>query len=263
MKLHTISLIGRRESNEDVVVIRNSKDKKEIVVCIFDGHGGKFVSDYLGQNLLRSLSNIHTIDGIQRAICNLQKQMVYKHPKETKDCGSTVLVCRLFIPSRTLQVIHLGDTRAVLRDIKHVRPLTVDHKPETPNEKLRIASTGENVEWDHEDEVYRVNGYSVSRAMGDADAPGISQLCDVAMYKWTSGTRYLILACDGLWDVLTSEQACQFVDKQYENMSKSDEGKKLVHVETSKNKANIAHALAQHALKEGSMDNISIVIIFF
>ena len=58
--------------------------------------------------------------------------------------------------------------------------------------------------------------------------------------------KFIILACDGLWDVLSNKKAISFVLKL------------LPHV----NKLNIAKLLAEYAIKIGSMDNVTIIILF-
>ncbi|GFO27791.1 protein phosphatase 1e, partial [Plakobranchus ocellatus] len=55
---------------------------------------------------------------------------------------------------------------------------------------------------------WRVNGnIAVARAIGDAaHKPFISSDADVTSLRMTGEEEYLVLACDGLWDVLNPSQ---------------------------------------------------------
>jgi protein phosphatase PTC1 len=58
--------------------------------------------------------------------------------------------------------------------------------------------------------------------------------------------RYLILACDGLWDVCTHEEAAALVHKHFEAGKTSEE---------------VATALVRHALDEKTDDNVTVVVV--
>lgn len=255
MKIHTISLKGLRDSNEDALVVKQSKRDGEVIMALFDGHGGHFVSDYLSRHLVRDLTHCHRQEQITDVFTRTQRRMVANHYAETQDCGSTALVCRFRPSKRMLQTIHLGDSRAVLREQDSITVLTEDHKPESYEERMRLASEGQSVVWDREDRVYRVNGYSVSRAFGDASVPGISQQCELSNRKVSKKARYIIVACDGLWDVMTAESACNYVD-EWAKKNVPEEN------QASQNRSNIAYLLAKKALELGSTDNVSIILTF-
>lgn len=260
MEFHCISLKGERESNEDVVVVRKKKGGDEYMAAIFDGHGGGFASEYMGQHLLSALGKMgRTNDsGIAETVRGLHDNMAKQHPERVAECGSTVLVCRIQPEQRYIQAINLGDSRAVLREgDKTVIELTKDHKPNSKEERSRIKESGHQVKWDKEDRVYRVSGYSVSRAVGDTDGGGLGRDCDVTHITYSNEAKYLILACDGVWDVMTSKQACTFLDKT--KLTKA--GRQLV--KASNETKNLAYRLAKEALARGSTDNISVLVILF
>ena len=60
----------------------------------------------------------------------------------------------------------------------------------------------------------------------------------------------MILACDGLWDVLSNQEVVNFI-LEYKNK-----------IDPMKDKINIAEKLAQFAIDSGSSDNITIIINF-
>lgn len=255
MRIHSISLKGDRERNEDVVVVHVNKSSKEILAGVFDGHGGSFVSSYLGNSLAKAFGNKHSDHEMKKTVLRVHRKLFSEFSDETKECGSTLLVCRLNPSTKLIQITHLGDTRAVVDTASSgAVQLTKDHKPETPEERLRITKKGERVEWDKEDQVFRVNGYSVSRSVGDWDAPGISQEAVVQNIKWTKNLKALIMGCDGLWDVMTPQQACESVARHRNTSSDTNS------VCTSRTASNVAYQLALEAYNKGSSDNISVIV---
>jgi serine/threonine protein phosphatase PrpC len=63
----------------------------------------------------------------------------------------------------------------------------------------------------------------------------------------------MILACDGLWDVLDNQEAVNYVITQCYDLEMNRINKKI----------NIARMLAELALQKGSSDNITVIVIFF
>ena len=109
---------------------------------------------------------------------------------------------------RTVVSANVGDSRAVLSNQGQAVELTRDHKPNDAIEKKRILAMGEIIEWDPYCNVHRVQNLSLSRAIGDKFAkPVISSEVDISMYplKESGSDDFVILASDGLWDVMTSE----------------------------------------------------------
>lgn len=92
--------------------------------------------------------------------------------------------------------------------------LSSDHKPMNPSEKMRIESAGGTVS--NANGVPRVNGnLNLSRAIGDlkykdnADLPPEAQIItaqpDVRVFELSAADDFFLLACDGIWDVLSNE----------------------------------------------------------
>lgn len=67
-------------------------------------------------------------------------------------------------------------------------------------------------------------------------------------FDFTDETAFIILACDGLWDKMSNEEACEFVRKKLEGGA---------------NLKSTAEALCQEAYTKGSQDNISAIIVGF
>lgn len=129
--------------------------------------------------------------------------------------GSTGVVV-LLTPSHII-CANTGDSRAVLRRDGLALPLSFDHKPSELPEKLRVSSNGGFVRG------RRVNGdLAVSRAFGDfgyksdGDVPRSKQKVivspDIMVYpRSPDGDEFIILACDGIWDVASNKQCADFV----------------------------------------------------
>lgn len=77
------------------------------------------------------------------------------------------------------------------------------------------------------------------------------------MTKRTNKDEFLIIASDGLWDVISSEVACQVVRKCF-----NGQVRRVYHGVGNQNRASEAAAvLAEIAFSKGSRDNTSIIVV--
>lgn len=246
MKWVSCSLQGRRESNEDYHVVPTRKQYKGGVwpLAVFDGHGGAGVSKYLRKTLVPALLQDenkcfqarYLKAGFRKVAAKLKRQ----HPKIATDMGSTAAVV---LVRKDGQVVccNVGDSRAVLCRGGLALPLSADHKPNAPDEKARIEKAGGKIKKDGPD--YRIEGLAVSRSFGDLDtAPYVTPEPDVRKIKLTREDSMLIVACDGLWDVLSNQAAVDLV--------------------RSGTRRSAAERLAKHAYQQGSTDNITVVVAY-
>ena len=122
-------------------------------------------------------------------------------------CTSVVAL----VANNTIYCGNAGDSRCILYKGDKVIPLSVDHKPSLKSESDRIAAAGGTIENG------RVNGnLNLTRTIGDlvykqqTNLPQkdqiISAFPDVMEVPLDGTEKMLILACDGIWDVLTNEQ---------------------------------------------------------
>lgn len=146
-----------------------------------------------------------------------------------------------------------GDSSAMLcmRD-GTVTMLTEPHKPDRPDERQRIEGVGGHVMAFFG--VWRVAGVlAVSRAIGDRPLkPSVSAEPDIRHIKLDSSVDFILLACDGLWDVMDASSAAAFVRECRSAFDGTD----------VRGPGGIAGVLAKRALSLGSLDNITIIIIF-
>tara|TARA_B110000908_G_scaffold122496_1_gene143667 strand:+ start:1431 stop:2231 length:801 start_codon:yes stop_codon:yes gene_type:complete len=263
--LYSHSLKGRRDQNEDQHFMYNNingastKNAKVCYLSVYDGHGGKLVSNYLKKNLpkffiSKNLEKIYndrnkSIRYFKKVFNLVESNLEKEHPKAVFYCGSTS--CNAIIFNQKNQkigmwVINVGDSRAILCDKNGMsKSLSEDHKPNSVKEKKRITSLGGKIRYDGCD--WRVKDLSVSRAFGDKESkPFISHLPDVSKFTLNSHDKFVILACDGLWDVLSNQHVCNFV----------------LNLRKKGFKGNYAKQLAEYGYNQGSYDNISVVIYF-
>ena len=117
-----------------------------------------------------------------------------------------------------------GDSRAVLGRANGVaHPLSEDHKPSQERERRRIEAAGGYI-----NQVGRVNGnLNLTRSLGDLkykQVPGVArpdQIItgepDITVTELKDDDEFLIVACDGVWDCLTSQGSVDFVRERLQN----------------------------------------------
>lgn len=207
--------------------------------AVFDGHAGRRISAHCKENLLESIlqsedfqlnattSNGQTNDYIDRVKAGIRDGFL-KLDEEMKkipevesgaDKSGSTAVCAIISPTHIF-IANCGDSRAVLSRAGKAHFATLDHKPNNSEEKERIQAAGGSVM------IHRVNGsLAVSRALGDYEyKQGIGlgpceQLVSpepevTAQERDHDNDEFLVLACDGVWDVFTSEDLCDFVRHQ-------------------------------------------------
>ena len=276
MWYHTDTLQGHRPYNEDrthiVCNINNEcKNYKEInYYGLFDGHGGDHVSKYLKQYLgsyfisefvnydLKKNSNINKY--ITKVYDTIQNKLVH-YELPSRNTGSTALVSLIYKNNNKpyLKVINLGDCRIIGCASGCTRnniamPLSKDHKPKSFEEYNRIIKLNGKIEQEKGDEP-RVKGMAVSRSFGDLDAtPEVTHKPDIYDYNLLD-YKFIVMGCDGLYDVLSNQDIVDFVLNQIEPNNYKDNY-------TTRSKNNIATKLINFAFKSGSQDNITAIIIF-
>ena len=274
MITHTISLLGLRDSNEDQHEVfinlnnENSEFKDINFFAVFDGHGGKDVSKYLKDNLPNYFTNKYIKYNIssatkfkkyiEKVFDHIQIKLEKRFKNFSYNIGSTALISVFYKKDGKINyyVANTGDCRAVVCNGNNMSiPLSKDHKPHLFEEKTRIEELGGEIYHDGYD--WRVGDLSVSRAFGDMDAaPYVTHKPQIFKYNLKKSDKFLILACDGLWDVITNQDATNFVLNKLKDTNK-------LSTMSGHSKQNIAQALGEFAIEKGSTDNVSIIIVFF
>lgn len=265
MKVYAWSLQGKRATQEDQHIVElnlngeNTENNNVNLIGVFDGHGGKKVSNFLRNNLpnffLTKLDkDIYSKNETFTKYTNkvyehIQNNLKDKHPRAVEYCGSTACIgihTKDKKNKNILWIINVGDSRSVLcnKNGESVQ-LSIDHKPNYPEEKKRIESLGGKITFDGSD--WRIKSLSLSRAFGDLDCcPYVTHLPNIYKYKLDSKDKFVIVACDGLWDALSNQVAVEFIrDLQFKNFN-----------------GNYAKELAKYAIDKGSLDNVTVIVYF-
>lgn len=257
--IHFTSITGRRESNEDHEVIFLNIDESNQGLspinffCVCDGHGGDWVSSFVCKNLPKYYTDKNvpppfTKEYHEKVFKIIQNQLL-SNPKGYSN-GSTCLTNIMYRYNNEIHmnVLNLGDSRMVIvYNDYSCKQITTDHKPDEPNERARLERIGGNIVKDDEG-TYRIGDLSLSKAFGDGDhEPYISQVPDVYYKKITKETKYIVMACDGLWDVIETNEL----------------GNEIKHIieKSQTQEVNMAVELANVALNKNSTDNITIIVI--
>ncbi|XP_075220815.1 uncharacterized protein LOC142324071 [Lycorma delicatula] len=220
--------------------------------AVFDGHNGTEAAVYSVSHLHQFLMESphypeDPITALQDAFIKTDDYFKEKCAKDDLKSGTTVVCCLLRPQERMLYVAWAGDSQAVL--VKNGFPYQIvkPHKPNRPDERTRIEDLGGSVlHWG----VWRVNGQiAVSRAIGDQMCkPFVIADPEIKAIPLDGTEDFIILACDGLWDVVQEEQAMYAVYNYLQEAPGDLEG--------------VSQRLVQLAKNEGSTDNISVVVVF-
>ena len=156
----------------------------------------------------------------------------------------------------------------------HTTALSTDHNPDLASEQARIEAAGMTIV---QDTFYDEHGatqsiakiqlapghlMAVARAFGDFEyknnqtlGPEEQAVCVIPEIKIHTRSKkdwYLVLACDGIWDVMTTEQVGDFVVEQVNKAVAADETNIL---------PKVGDLLLDECLSMGSKDNMSVVIV--
>ncbi|PAN50413.1 hypothetical protein PAHAL_9G518100 [Panicum hallii] len=232
------SVCGRRRDMEDAVTTRPGFINGHHFFGVFDGHGCSHVATSCGLRMHEIVAEEAAAaaagssvsdeaarwrDVMEKSYARMDAEAIGSRetadPAPTCRCemqlpkcdhvGSTAVVA--VVGPRHLVVANCGDSRAVLCSGGAAIPLSADHKPDRPDELERIhAAGGRVIFWDGA----RVFGMlAMSRAIGDSYLkPFVISDPEVRVVERKDGEdEFLILASDGLWDVVSNEVACKVV----------------------------------------------------
>ncbi|CAL5016091.1 unnamed protein product [Urochloa decumbens] len=131
--------------------------------------------------------------------------------------------CVVLIRGNEIFVGNAGDSRCVLSRDNQAIELSTDFKPNLPGERQRIESAGRAVTiTEARGNIPRIDdGIAVSRTIGDlayknnnrlpAEQQALIALPEVRIANIAHDAQFLIIACDGIWDCMGSQQAVDFV----------------------------------------------------
>ncbi|XP_050416346.1 probable protein phosphatase 2C T23F11.1 [Patella vulgata] len=222
VKVGSSCMQGWRINMEDahIHLLSLPGDKESCFFGVFDGHGGGKIAQYAGNNLHKKIV-LHTqyaqgniSEAIKQGFLTVDEDMLKDDAMKDELAGTTAVI--VLLKNRKLYCGNVGDSRAVASVGGRVEQLSFDHKPSNEGESRRIISAGGWVEFN------RVNGnLALSRALGDfvfkknaqkrAEEQIVTAYPDVVEKNVTEDYEFVVIACDGIWDVLTNQEVVDFV----------------------------------------------------
>lgn len=243
--------IGFRPKMEDThQVLHPFRGSSESFVAVYDGFGGGSGSE-IARDMLHLRFRKGLDQGKQAAQALRDAFTLTDSAIEAQDAVAGTTAAVMYLRGERCLVGNVGDTRVVLDRSGKALRLSQDHKPDDPQEKERIESAGgritEAVSLSSGFEIpARVqNVLAMSRALGAKELGGFVP-ADPHLHEFTlqRGDRRAILACDGLWDVLSDQEAAEMIEKiQYPKIA--------------------GEFLLREAQKRGSRDNITVIVVDF
>ena len=235
---------GYRDYMEDKsrVVQNINGDRNSHLFCLFDGHGGANVSQYLQENFHKYFKDILPLSNPQKNFKELFSTVDNKI-KDLNLLNMGATACIIYITKengkKVLYSANIGDTRSLLISSNDYKRLSYDHRATDSNEYNRIIKNGGIV---FAGRVY--GSLMLSRAFGDWELKsyGVVSEPHVTKIYINDNDKYVIVATDGIWDTLE--------DGDVYNISKNME-----------NARDLCNTLVEKAMEKGSMDNISCFVI--
>jgi len=199
---------------------------------VFDGHGGAEVSAFVASRIEGRLRDVIQreeapgpalkqtlleIEDEMRSLNSAGSALTLRGGGRYDFVGCTAAVALL---TRTaLAVVNVGDSRIFKCRQGDCVPLTRDHKPESPRERRRIEAAGGTVV--QVGPCYRIDcNLNLSRALGDfkykdsslaPEDQKVSPVGDVTVVDVDSQDEFVVIACDGLFELMTWTSVCTYV----------------------------------------------------
>ena len=277
---------GFTKVNQDsFLVLQNEYNLKDFnVFCVMDGHGvnghlvSRFVTKYFttffkkNKKMNSSNSNEDQIfyrlkkndfDILKRAYRHAERDIEKNSDIDANFSGTTCVM--VFQVGNRLLCGNVGDSRAILVKGDKVIPLSIDQKPDDPEESKRIKENGGEISQYEEDgeksgpfrvwqkgEVYP--GIAMSRSIGDFIATKLGVIPEPKFIdeKIDKDTKFIVVASDGIWEFLDNDTVKNMVKPFYEKNDPSGACKEL-----------IKRATEFWNQEDVVVDDITVIVVFF
>lgn len=283
LRVHAESWPGLKKTLQDRYVADETMEELGVYFGVFDGHGGTQVADHCAKQLHKNIMMNFRQKQVQPAsrdekIRSALKEAFLQTDKEIlataerkkfEQVGSTAVTAFLHGNPKLgtalrLVVANLGDSRGILCRAGQAVAVSEDHKPSRMDEKKRIeragglvlqvrgtwrvaASTNPNSSTKASRREYQ--GLAMTRTFGDLyfKKPVLlsSAEPEIQIIPLTDKDLFMVLATDGILDVLTNQEVVDLAIKHWEDPD-----------EAAKN-------IVRTAYKKGSEDNLTVLVIQF
>ena len=278
---------GFTKINQDsFLVLQSEYNLKDFnIFCVMDGHGinGHLVSRYLMKYINLFFKNNKKMNAsnqnedsiyhrlkksdyhILRRLFRHAERDLHKKSKIDANLSGTTCVMVAQIGDRFI-CANIGDSRAIMiKTGNEIVPLSIDQKPDDPEESKRIVQNGGEISQYEENgeksgpyriwkkgEVYP--GIAMSRSVGDfiATSLGVVPEAKFIEEKIDQDCKFIVVASDGIWEFLDNKRVGEIVMPYYKNDDPDGACKALIKEATEWwNKEDIV------------VDDITVVVVFF
>ncbi|MBI3988025.1 MAG: protein serine/threonine phosphatase 2C family protein [candidate division NC10 bacterium] len=232
-----VSGIGRRPAMED----RHRLDERAegLFGGVYDGHGGEAAVDLITRKLHeRFWANLSKDSPPAEAMRQAYQQV----DQELQDEETGATAGTFFLAGDRLTYAHIGDVRLVLVSQDKASSLTRDHRVDHPKELERIRKAGAQISYPYI--MMGDRGLMPTRSFGDTSfkSVGVIATPEVGTRRIQPTDRFLIVACDGLWDEVSTEEAGLLV-------------------RTCQGAEEAAERLRREVWERGGTDNLTIIVV--
>ena len=277
---------GFTKVNQDsFLVLQNEYNLKDFnIFSVMDGHGvnghlvSRFVTKYFtsffkknkkmnssnsseDQIFYRLKKNDH--DVLKRAFRHAERDIEKNSDIDANFSGTTCVM--VFQVGNRILCGNVGDSRAIMVKGDKAIPLSIDQKPDDPEESKRIRENGGEISQYEEDgeksgpfrvwqkgEVYP--GIAMSRSIGDFVASKLGVIPEPKFIdeKIDKDTKFIIVASDGIWEFLDNDTVKNMVKPFYEKNDPNGACKEL-----------IKKATEFWNQEDVVVDDITVIVVFF
>ncbi|MFQ5988752.1 MAG: PP2C family serine/threonine-protein phosphatase [Candidatus Methylomirabilales bacterium] len=235
--IHPISDVGFRRTMEDRHVLE-IRPGVGLFGGVYDGHGGMeaaaLVADSLHEAFFQAVDT-----GLSPPEAFRKAYRVVEDKLQRVDSGATAVT--VFLRKDELTFAYVGDGGILLVAERPIL-LTQPHRVDDPVERSRIIAAGGEVEGAYV--IRGLRGLMPTRSFGDTYFRPIGVMAEptVGEQRLGSEDRYLIVACDGLFDVLEANAIAQILS-------------------LSSGARQAGESLRDEVLGQGGTDNLTILVI--
>ena len=291
-KVASFSQAGKGEDgftkvNQDsFLVLQNQYNFKDFnIFSVMDGHGvnghlvSRFVTKYF-TSFFKNNKKMNASNSTEEAVCYRLKKnnydivkKLFRHAERDIEKNSDIdanfsgTTCvMVFQVGEKLICANVGDSRAILvKGNNEIIPLSIDQKPNDPEESKRIVENGGEISQFEEDgeksgpfrvwkkgEVYP--GIAMSRSIGDLIATTLGVIPEPKFIeeKVDKDCKFIVVASDGVWEFLDNKAVTEIVMQYYKKNDPEGACKELIKKSTEWwNKEDIV------------VDDITVIIVFF
>lgn len=272
---------GWRLSMEDAKIANLALDDSTMIFGVFDGHGGREVSEFVSRHFIFELLSsaeynncdlpqaliftFNRMDELLKSprgaqeVVRISKNLPDNYPVRIKDfkrtVGCTANLC--LIRGNEIFVANAGDSRCILNRGGRAIDLSIDHKPQLYTEKERVLRAGGLIADG------RINGgLNLSRSIGDfyyksnSALPPNKQMVisepEIQVVQIEPTDKFIVIACDGIWEVMTSQQCLEFIEERISNKGLGQIAEEI-----------LEHCIAPKVTTGLGCDNMTIIIVTF